>query len=120
MQELLKDPITVYRERDGWQPVFPLRTEGPTSVVSLACRDAERRLKAKLKELGKITENVESSFHLKGDVASILEVDGLHIVPNSDARYKLKVSLKLPSGEAVEAGFTFDNQGCASLNEVLD
>src|SRR5712692_1106831 len=110
-QSSLKEPITVYWEKDGWQPIFPLRTDGATSLANRACLNAELQLKANQKAA------VEVNFYVKGDVVVKFEHDGLHFVPNSNAGCKLKVSLKLASGQMVEKGFTWDSGGCGTLND---
>lgn len=109
----MKEPAKFYWERDGWQPVSPVRNGGDTSPANNAFFEAEQLLLAELKSQAEVGK-AEVKFFLKGDVA---RSEGLHLVPNSNLGYKAKISVKLVSGQTVERGFTWDSCGNARLND---
>jgi hypothetical protein len=88
-QETQRQNVTVHRPEHGWQPIFPVRPVGMGETpVNKACEDAEKQLRKRLLDQGRDTSNAEATFQLLGNVVSVPNCDGLHIV--SREPYKIR------------------------------
>jgi hypothetical protein len=92
-----------------------------TGAFAAEFKDAERKLRARHTDSNAVDWQTE--FRIKGDVAITRDPNGLHFIPNDNARllsgillWKVKVMLMDAPTVKSEAGFTWSDTGIVSLN----